>query len=281
MNFDSNCQLFYFLRTTLSPREPISTTSTTTIGYRDEGWEKDMEERRERERAYIQARGPLPLLQAVYCDPCRAKVLYLSCHLYFNLSFFFKVFCSLLTRAPWYSLQQYLDSDLLHAGGTKPIFHHQIHPVLVSYFDVNKDGKVSIQEFYDIKVVGLLNIIFDGFDKNGDGSIDLSEACLTSLLRPAFLKSITEELFDFADVDNDNLISIKDLPPLEWPGHPGHRPDPSCFNQKPLSECLIKLKKLEHVCALFGSFERGELQETSGSIMCKRLMSLYLPLVDR
>merc|ERR1712013_478732 len=143
-------------RTTLSPREPISTTSTTTIGYPDEGWEKDMEERREREGAYIRARGPLPLLQAVYCDPCRAKV-----------------FCSLLTRAPWYSLQQYLDIDLLHAGGTKPIFHHQIHPVLVSYFDVNKDGKVSIREFYDIKVVGLLNIIFDGFDKNGDGRVPL------------------------------------------------------------------------------------------------------------
>ena len=74
-----------FLRTQLRPREPVATTTTTTtteMAYPEHWGEEDWQEyedqrmeRNKREKAYLDARGPLSLLQAVYCDPCKAKVL--------------------------------------------------------------------------------------------------------------------------------------------------------------------------------------------------------------
>ena len=82
--------------------------------------------------------------------------------------------------------------------------------MLIDYLDADKDGKVTIQEFYDIKIVKLLRRIFDGFDKNNDGIVDKSEASLTSLLRPAFFRSLVEEIFPVLDVNKDNTLSLGD-----------------------------------------------------------------------
>ena len=163
----------------------------------------------------------------------------------------------------------------------KPTFNYQILPVLVSYLDADKDGKVSVHEFYDIKIVKILRRIFDGLDANSNGTVDMSEASLTSLLRPAFFKSLTEELFDFADVDNDNILSVEDFPPMELSQY-----NPGCPKRgKPLSECLTKLNKTEEICHLLGNFgveEYGEVYwDSTDSLKCKTLMSIYLPLVDR
>ena len=68
----------------------------------DEGWLQDQRERRRREKAYLEARGPLSLLQAVYCDPCKAKVLssiFLFCFQICHLSFLFVCLSSNLLGA--------------------------------------------------------------------------------------------------------------------------------------------------------------------------------------
>jgi len=83
---------------------------------------------------------------------------------------------------------------------------------LRSYLDVDRDGKVSIQEFYDLKTVQILKAIFDGLDANGDGLVRQNEARLENLLRPRFLRALTQELFDYADINNDNQISVEDYP---------------------------------------------------------------------
>ena len=82
--------------------------------------------------------------------------------------------------------------------------------MMIDYLDADKDGKVTIQEFYDIKIVKLLRRIFDGFDKTNDGVVDKSEASLTSLFRPAFFRSLVEEIFPVLDVNKDNTLSLGD-----------------------------------------------------------------------
>ena len=94
-----------------------------------------------------------------------------------------------------------------------------IYPLL-SYLDADRDGKVTIHEFYDMKIVQILKIIFDGLDANGDGVVKQHEARLESFLRRNFLYSLTEELFDYADLNNDNQISVEDIPLCEQGGSP-------------------------------------------------------------
>ena len=67
----------YLLRTQLRPRQPVTTTTTTTSTERCcyENWERERDERREMEEAFLDARPHLSLLQAVYCDPCKTKVI--------------------------------------------------------------------------------------------------------------------------------------------------------------------------------------------------------------
>ena len=78
---------------------------------------------------------------------------------------------------------------------------------LLAYLDADKDGTVSIQEFYDVKAVHILKMLFDGLDVNKDGLVKQREARLESFLRPTFLRTIIQEIFDFLDANNDNEIS--------------------------------------------------------------------------
>ena len=79
--------------------------------------------------------------------------------------------------------------------------------LLPFYLDADRDGKGSIQEFYDVKVVQVLRILFDGLDVNSDGLVKKNEARLESFFRPVFLRSITQELFDYLGKNNDNQTS--------------------------------------------------------------------------
>ena len=50
-------------------------------------------------------------------------------------------------------------------------------------------------------------MLFDGLDVNKDGLVKQREARLESFLRPTFLRTIIQEIFDFLDANNDNEIS--------------------------------------------------------------------------
>ena len=86
----------------------------------------------------------------------------------------------------------------------------------VPYLDEDRNGKVSIQEFYDVKFVHILRKIFDGLDSNGDGVVTKNEAHLRSFLRVAPVRSFSKELFDLMDVNKDGFVSVEDPDPVEW-----------------------------------------------------------------
>ena len=86
-----------------------------------------------------------------------------------------------------------------------------IYP-LHSYLDADKDGRVTRQEFYDMKTVQILKIFFDGLDVNGDGFVESNEARLESFLRPAFLVgNISDEVFSYLDLNKDGELSMWDV----------------------------------------------------------------------
>lgn len=83
---------------------------------------------------------------------------------------------------------------------------------LHSYLDADKDGRVTRQEFYDMKTVQILKIFFDGLDVNRDGFVESNEARLESFLRPAFLVgNITDEVFSYLDLNKDGELSMWDV----------------------------------------------------------------------
>ena len=128
--------------------------------------------------------------------------------------------------------------------------------MLIDYLDADKNGEVTVQEFYDIKIVKLLRLIFDGFDKNNDGIMEKSEASLTSLLRPAFFRSLVEEIFPVVDVNKDNTLSLGDVTLCR-------RGPRSC-------DCCAVANTTGEVCeAFFGSRRR-----------CEKAFATYLPFVD-
>ena len=117
-----------------------------------------------------------------------------------------------------------------------------------SYFDVDRDGKSSIQEFYDVKVVQFLRIIFDGLDVNSDGLMNQNEARLDNFFRPAFLRSFAKEFFDYLDKNNDNQISVADITRCER-----YKETPFCLYMDPLKNktvdnCHLLGSPLDHVC---------------------------------
>ena len=98
--------------------------------------------------------------------------------------------------------------------GPTPLSKDETIPwFLVPYLDANGDGKVSVVEFVDKKMTMIMRTIFDGFDRDKDGRVDMSEATLESLLNVRFIQAVVKEAFDILDVNNDNLISLEDLPP--------------------------------------------------------------------
>jgi len=187
--------------------------------------------RKEIEDEFIR-RGPMHLLEAVYCDPCKGKVV---CY-YLIANWWVPFGLEKLNPLFW--------GNFGGPGGVEWWFYS-----LLSYLDVDRDGKVTIQEFYDLKTVQILKVIFDGLDANGDGLVRQNEARLESFLRPLFLRTITQELFDYADINNDDQISVADYPQLcQRRGG-----SPFCVSMPPLrnkteENCHLLISPLDRVC---------------------------------
>ena len=108
--------------------------------------------------------------------------------------------------------------------------------------DADRDRKGSIQEFYNVKVVQVLKIIFDGLDVNDDRLVKQNEARLKSLFRPVFLCSVTQELFDYLVKNNDNQISVTDITRCENGG------SPFCVKMDLLESKTVDNCRRRHVC---------------------------------
>merc|ERR1719234_49712 len=179
--------------------------------------------------------GPIHLLEAVYCDPCKAKVL-----------------CSFLTRNFLPTMAAIFDPvfwgpDLGWGPGLRGgDWWIALWP---SYLDADRDGKSSIQEFYDVKVVQVLKIIFDGLDVNDDGLVKKNEARLENFFRPVFLRSIAEEFFDYLDKNNDNQISVADITRCEPLKNTSFCLHMNPLENKTVDNCHLLGSPLDHVCA--------------------------------
>jgi len=222
-------------------RNNEATTSVPDYGEYD-GKDEDAR-RKEVEDEFIES-GPMHLLEAVYCDPCKGKVV-----CYYLIANWW---------APWgFCKLNPVFWDNFGSHGVEWWYYP-----LLSYLDVDMDGKVSIQEFYDLKTVQILKVIFDGLDVNGDGFVKQNEARLESFLQHRFLRNITKELFDYVDINNDNQISVADYPEQCRPGGP-----PICMRIPPLEN------RIEEKCHLLASpFDR----------VCTTLITTYFsPDFDR
>ena len=83
------------------------------------------------------------------------------------------------------------------------------------YLDENRDGKVTIQEFYDLNFVKIMRHVFDGLDADGDGVVQKDEANLMSFLRVSPVRKFSRELFDLMDINKDGYLSRDDSRHLE------------------------------------------------------------------
>ena len=125
----------------------------------------------------------------------------------------------------------------------------------VPKLDEDNDGKVSAQELYD-PIVGILRSIFDGFDVNRNGVLEKSEAIPENLFRPQFVQNIIMVIFRLADRNEDDVLSMDDVPLLG--GYGGQ-----------------KLNETEDLCLfLFDPRQEGGMEEYRNQI------SPYLPLLD-
>merc|ERR1712222_189256 len=150
---------------------------------------------------YLKRGGPLQLLEAVYCDPCKAKVV-----------------CSLVTKDIW----PMLNLDILTSDDPNRL-------VLwfgVPYLDFDGDGTVRVYEF-DERVLQILRGIFNGLDVNGNNVLEKSEAIPENLFRLQFLRNIFSVIFDLADRDKDGFLSVDDVPPIHC------RRGEDCYRQDP------------------------------------------------
>ena len=140
---------------------------------------------------------------------------------------------------------------------------------VIPYLDSDKDGKVSVFEFYNGRAVEILRSIFDGLDVNQNNLLEKSEAIPENLSRPQFIRSITREIFKLADVNKDSSLSVDDVPLLYCSGWQ------DCHNFDPSLDGQLKLNKTEDYCwTLYSSRDSDKLHE------CKNQISTYLPLLD-
>jgi len=169
-------------------------------------------------RTELTVQGSVPLLEAVYCDPCKASVS-----------------CSLMTTVFWRQVQPYFHLELYGSISSPPGFEESstfrsrddlVDPrdypkwapprfAFLPYLDENRDGKVTIQEFYDLKFVKIMRHVFDGLDADGDGVVQKDEANLMSFLRVSPVRKFSRELFDLMDINKDGYLSREDSRPLE------------------------------------------------------------------
>merc|ERR1719209_878760 len=194
---------------------------------------------------FVKSGGPLQLLEAVYCDPCKAKVV-----------------CSLVTKEAWPLLRPYIDpsfgpedpKDLGRPG-------YQYNPTnpylwfLIPYLDTDNDGKVSVGELYDGRVVEILRSIFDGLDANGNGVLEKSEAIPENLFGAKFIRNVIAEIFKLTDRNKDESLSMDDVPLFNGERKLNETEDLCLFSYHPW-DSEVKLKE------------------------CKNQMSTYLPLFD-
>ena len=140
---------------------------------------------------------------------------------------------------------------------------------VIPYLDSDKDGKVTVFEFYNGRAVEILRSIFDGLDVNQNNLLEKSEAIPENLFRPQFIRSITREIFKLADVNKDSSLSVDDVPLLYCSGWQ------DCHNFDPSLDGQLKLNKAEDYCwTLYSSRDSDKLHE------CKNQISTYLPLLD-
>ena len=157
---------------------------------------------------------------------------------------------------------------------------------LIPYLDSDNDGKVSVWELYDGRVVEILQSIFDGLDVNENGVLEKLEAIPENFFQPKFIRNIISEIFKLADRNKDASLTVDDVPPLFCRSLDDcHQRDPDC-SQMEVEECyrmypskgdmMLKLNKPEDYCySLYSSDDSDNLQE------CKNQISTYLPLLDQ
>ena len=157
---------------------------------------------------------------------------------------------------------------------------------VIPYLDSDNDGKVSVWELYDGRVVEILQSIFDGLDVNGNGVLEKLEAIPENFFQPKFIRNIISEIFKLADRNKDASLTVDDVPPLFCRSLDDcHQRDPDC-SQMEIEECyrmypskgdmMLKLNKPEDYCySLYSSDDSDNLQE------CKNQISTYLPLLDQ
>ena len=147
--------------------------------------------------------------------------------------------------------------NILSWMGATPLSKDETIPwFLVPYLDANGDGKVSVVEFVDKKMTVIMRSIFNGFDRNKDGRIDMSEATLESLLNVRFIQAVVKEAFDLLDVDDNNLISLEDVPRSLRDSEGEHR---------------MNWTRLEDICEGVASRWEGH---------CKTFFFHFFPLTD-
>ena len=190
-------------------------------------------------------------------------------------------------------LRFYIDSSDYHNDQYDPYLWF-----LIPYLDSDKDGKVSVGEFYEGKVVEILRSIFDGLDVNGNKVLEKSEAIPENLFGRKFIQNIFSEIFELADKNKDGFLSVDDVPPLFCKSLDDcYQMDPDC-NQMSQEDCYqmypskaalegqMMLNKIEDFCyTLYSTCGSGgtcgpggdeeKLQE------CKNQISAYLPLLDQ
>ena len=130
---------------------------------------------------------------------------YILHHCRLHISFQ-QVACSLMTTVFWRQVQPYFHLELYGSISSPPgveessdfrsrddLVDPRDYPkwapprfALLPYLDENRDGKVTIQEFYDLKFVKIMRHVFDGLDADGDGVVQKDEANLMSFLRLSF-----------------------------------------------------------------------------------------------